>query len=182
MNQLKYDLNTLFINIQIIILMGIKFIFLALISVLVSAIPHTDQMLLTNSLIVGRTEDLIYWICNVCDDSNRPQHTHYIEESEKDIKCILSVYPNYVVLAFRYTNTALNVWQDVLYPLQVEDDNTCKGCKVQKVYNNMWNTIRFNVSNDLKAIKNQTKLDTLYITGISLGGALAGLSFVDLRI
>lgn len=162
--------------------MGIKFLLLALVSALVSALPHTDQMLLTNSLIVGRTEDLIYWICKVCDDSNKPLHSHYIEESEKDIKCVLSVYPQYTVLAFRYTNTALNVWQDILYPLQVEDDNTCKGCKVQKVYNNMWNTIRLNVSNDLKLIQAQTKHTTLYITGISLGGALAGLSFIDLRI
>jgi hypothetical protein len=24
-----------------------------------------------------------------------------------------------MILAFRYTNTALNVWQDILYPLQV---------------------------------------------------------------
>jgi hypothetical protein len=36
-----------------------------------------------------------------------------------DIKCIVSVYSSFIVLAFRYTNTALNVWQDILYPLQV---------------------------------------------------------------
>ena len=162
--------------------MGSKLLLLALIAAVAVAIPAVDQMLLTNSLIVGRTEDLVYWICNVCDDTNKPLHSHYIEENEKDIKCILSVYPNYVVLAFRYTNTALNVWQDVLYPLQVEDDNTCKGCKVQKVYNNMWNTIRDNVTSDLRAIQAQTKHNTLYITGISLGGGLAGISFIDIRV
>jgi len=86
-----------------------------------------------------------------------------------------------VVLAFRYTNTLLNVWQDVLYALQIEDDNTCKGCKVQKVYNNMWNTIRQNVTNDLRIIQNQTGFNTLYITGISLGGGLAVISFIDIR-
>lgn len=99
--------------------MGIKLVILSLIATFTLCIPVVDQMLLTNSLIVGRTEDLIHWICKVCDDSNKPLHSHYIEESLKDIKCVLSVYPNYVVLAFRYTNTALNVWQDVLYPLQV---------------------------------------------------------------
>ena len=32
----------------------------------------------------------------------------------------MSVYKEYIILAFRYTNTALNVWQDILYPLQVK--------------------------------------------------------------
>lgn len=99
--------------------MGIKLVILSLVAALSVCLPVIDQMLLTNSLIVGRTEDLIHWICKVCDDSNKPLHSHYIEENLKDIKCILSVYPSYVVLAFRYTNSALNVWQDVLYPLQV---------------------------------------------------------------
>lgn len=31
----------------------------------------------------------------------------------------MSVYDNVIILAFRYTNTALNVWEDILYPIQV---------------------------------------------------------------
>jgi len=58
--------------------MGFKAVLLALIATFTMAIPAVDQMLLTNSLIVGRTEDLIHWICKVCDDSNRPLHSHYI--------------------------------------------------------------------------------------------------------
>lgn len=58
--------------------MGIKILFLALVATITLAIPYKDQMLLTNSLIVGRTEDLVYWICKVCDDSNKPLHSHYI--------------------------------------------------------------------------------------------------------
>jgi hypothetical protein len=85
------------------------------------------------------------------------------------------------VLAFRYTNTALNVWQDILYPLQVVDEHTCKNCKVQKAFNKMWGTIRTNVTNDLTQIRKQTGLNLLYITGISLGGGLAGLSYIDLN-
>lgn len=46
----------------------------------------------------------------------------------------------------------------------------------------MWNTIRQNVTNDLRIIQKQTNLDTLHITGISLGGGLAGISFIDLRV
>lgn len=55
-----------------------------------------------------------------------------------------------MVLAFRYTNTALNVWQDILYPLQVKDEHTCGKCKVQKAYSNMWETIKNDVIEDLK--------------------------------
>lgn len=88
---------------------------------LTNTLPYKDQMALTNSLIVGRDDqsDLIEWTCKVCESSNRPLHAHIIEEKAVDIKCIVSVYPEFIILAFRYTNTALNVWQDILYPLQV---------------------------------------------------------------
>jgi len=103
-------------------------------------LPYVEQMCLANSMIVGKEDqsDLINWECNVCDATNRPLHTHYIENPEKDIKCVLSVYPTFVILAFRYTNTLLNVWQDILYANQVVDINVCKNCKVQKAYKKMW--------------------------------------------
>lgn len=99
----------------------IKGVIIAVLAVLVVSIPYDDQMSLANSLIVGRDEfsDLFNWQCKVCDSSNKPIHAHPIEEKAKDIKCIISVYSKYMILAFRYTNTALNVWQDILYPLQV---------------------------------------------------------------
>lgn len=105
-----------------------------------AAIPYEDQMALANSLIVGRDDlsDLYEWVCKACDASNKPIHAHIIEEKAVDIKCIVSIYPTFVILAFRYTNTALNVWQDILYPLQIKDEHTCDKCKVQKAYNNMW--------------------------------------------
>ena len=86
-----------------------------------SSLPFEDQRLLANSLIVGRDDysDLYNWDCKVCDDTNKPIHAHPIENKKSDVKCIISVYEDMIVLAFRYTNTALNVWQDVLYPLQV---------------------------------------------------------------
>jgi hypothetical protein len=48
---------------------------------LASALPYVDQMLLANSMIVGRDDglDLLNWECNVCDPSNRPLHAHFIE-------------------------------------------------------------------------------------------------------
>ena len=104
------------------------------------SLPYVEQMLLANSMIVGKDDhsDLVNWECNVCDGTNRPLHYHYIEENVKDIKCVLSVYPTFVVLAFRYTNTLLNVWQDILYENQVVDSNVCSNCKIQKAYKRMW--------------------------------------------
>lgn len=145
------------------------------------SLPYVEQMLLANSMIVGREDqlDLINWECNVCDSSNRPLHSHYIEEKEKDVKCVLSVYPTFVVLAFRYTNTLLNVWQDILYANQVVDSNVCSNCKVQKAYKKMWETIQEDVLADLTAIRKQSGLKKIYITGISLGGGLSTISFID---
>ena len=71
---------------------------------------------------------------------------------------MLSVYPTFIVLAFRYTNTLLNVWQDILYANQVVDSNVCKNCKVQKAYKNMWASITADVLRDLTLIKQQTGL------------------------
>ena len=99
----------------------IKFILLLAVIGLTACIPYDDQMTLASSLIVGRDDqsDLYNWDCKVCDPSNKPIHAHIIEEKAKDIKCIITVYSKFMILAFRYTNTALNVWQDILYPLQV---------------------------------------------------------------
>lgn len=99
----------------------IKAIIFLTLACFVVSLPYEDQMALANSLIVGRDDssDLYSWTCKVCDNSNKPTHAHVIEEKQVDIKCIVSVYPSFIVLAFRYTNTALNVWQDILYPLQV---------------------------------------------------------------
>lgn len=43
-----------------------------------------------------------------------------MEEKQKDVKAILSVYEEYTVLAFRYTATIKNVAQDILWAFQVE--------------------------------------------------------------
>jgi hypothetical protein len=93
----------------------------------------------------------------------------------------LSVYPTFVVLAFRYTNTLLNVWQDILYANQVVDSTVCTNCKIQKAYKKMWETIIGDVLKDLKLIRAQTNLKKIYITGISLGGGLSTISFIDIK-
>lgn len=44
----------------------------------------------------------------------------------------------------------------------------------------MWEKIKLDVFKDLKEIKLQTRLDYLIITGISLGGGLAVISYIDI--
>jgi hypothetical protein len=45
----------------------------------------------------------------------------------------------------------------------------------------MWDTIKVDVINDLKSIKAQTGLKTLIITGISMGGGLSVISYIDIN-
>jgi hypothetical protein len=45
----------------------------------------------------------------------------------------------------------------------------------------MWEKIKLDVVRDLREIRLQTQLDTLYITGISLGGGLAVISYIDIN-
>jgi hypothetical protein len=81
-------------------------------------------------------------------------------------------------LAFRYTANIKNIWQDLLWSIQVQDQKAPEGCKVQKQYDNMWNSIRKQVYEDLVA-SSHTK--HLIITGISLGGGLSMISYVDIN-
>lgn len=60
------------------------------------------------------------WTCADCDDSNKPLSSVTIENKQKDVKSILSVYQDYTVLAFRYTATIKNVFQDLLWAIQVD--------------------------------------------------------------
>lgn len=45
----------------------------------------------------------------------------------------------------------------------------------------MWETIKNDVINELASIKASTGLDTLYITGISMGGGLSVISYIDIN-
>lgn len=61
------------------------------------------------------------------------------------------------------------------------DTNVCSNCKVQKAYKKMWESIVNDVLRDLKEIQVQTGLKKIYITGISLGGGLSVISYIDVR-
>lgn len=104
--------------------------------------------------------------------------SHVVEEKAKDVRATLSVYEEYTVLSFRYTASVQNIWQDLLWAIQIQDENAPNGCKVQKEYDDMWNSIRSDVLTDLAKSAHTRRL---VITGISLGGGLAALSYVDIQ-
>jgi hypothetical protein len=58
--------------------MSYNLLLLTLLTTLTLSLPYADQMTLANSLIVGNNNDLALWTCKVCDDSNRPLHSHII--------------------------------------------------------------------------------------------------------
>jgi len=62
--------------------------------------------------------------------------------------------------------------------IQIQDEEAPKGCKVQKVWDRMWGKIRDDV---IAGLRKHVHTRRLVITGISLGGALAGLSYVDIQ-
>jgi putative lipase involved disintegration of autophagic bodies len=61
---------------------------------------------------------------------------------------------------------------------QTQDEHAPKGCKVQKIWDRMWGKIRADV---IAGLRKYVHTRRLVITGISLGGALACLSFVDIQ-
>ena len=154
------------------------YILVGLLSVLAFSIPYSQQLALVNSLEVGRDEDPNEWTCVGCDESNKPINTYIIEEKVKEIKASLAVYEEYSVLAFRYTANVKNIYQDIVYAIQKQDENAPKGCNVQKAYDLMWESIRDDV---LKGLRTRVHTKRLIVTGISLGGGLAALSYVDIR-
>jgi hypothetical protein len=155
--------------------------FILIINFLISlclAVPYHHQLALVNSLQVGRDEDPIEWTCVGCDEDNKPLRTFIIEEKSIQVKSILSVYEEYTILAFRYTANAKNIWQDVLWAIQIQDDHAPNGCKVQREYDRMWGSIRDEV---IEGLRKHVHTRRLIITGISLGGGLASISYVDIR-
>lgn len=98
----------------------IALLVLATLACVTLTLPFKHQIALLNSLEVGREEDPMAWTCAGCEEDTRPSRSHVVEEDAVKIRAILSVYEEYTVLAFRYTANLKNVWQDLLYPIQVD--------------------------------------------------------------
>jgi hypothetical protein len=149
---------------------------------MVAALPLRDRIALANALIVGRSEaDLGTWTCGVCGEENRPERVLFSRENKKDVRLTLAEYPDMFVLSFRHTQTLLNILQDIAYVHMVHDENTPEGCKVQGVMDSMWNSVRSEILAKLAQAHASAPQKYLLITGVSLGGALSGLSYIDIQ-
>ena len=98
----------------------IALLVLATLACFTLSLPFAHKIALLNSLEVGRNEEPLAWTCAGCDEDTKPNLSHVVEETEVKIRAILSVYEEYTVLAFRYTANLKNVWQDLLYAIQVD--------------------------------------------------------------
>lgn len=54
-------------------------------------------------------------------------------------------------------------------------------CKVNKRFKSDWDHVKHRVLTSLKEAKMQSKIDNLLITALGPGGALAPLSYIDIR-
>ena len=64
--------------------------------------------------------------------------------------------------------------------IQIRQETSCENCKVQKQFFKMWTTIREEVISDMNELHQHFKFETLHITGISLGGGLATIAYMDI--
>lgn len=63
----------------------------------------------------------------------------------------------------------------------MKDEHMCSDCNVQAAQHEMWETIKEDVMDDLREIQaTEYYRDTMIISGISLGGGLATMSYVDI--
>ena len=72
--------------------MFLKVILATLLVLSAFSLPYKQKIALLNSLQVGRDEEPMTWGCDGCDETTKPIKSHVIEESNKDVKAILSEY------------------------------------------------------------------------------------------
>jgi hypothetical protein len=124
------------------------------------------------------------WSCVGCDADNKPLRSYLVHETSVEIRAILSVYEEYTVLAFRYTANVKNTFQGCsLSPpskfitTQHQDDDAPQDARFRRS-----TTICGRKSGRTSSTTEDIRAYyPLIITGISLGGGLACLSFIDIR-
>ena len=111
------------------------------------------------------------------------QHQDAFEYSAKEIQGFAGYLPNLkaIVLAFRGTADLSN-WMTDFKGIKVPLTGypTCDGCKIHDGFNEAYNVIRPNVLSAVQNLQTIYKRAPIYVTGHSLGGALAVLAALDL--
>jgi len=89
---------------------------------------------------------------------------------------------NSIILSFRGSAFPVNLDQDFLFtliPLNISG-TSCSSCKVHAGFQNLYSTLYPTINPAVKAALASNPGSTLYVTGHSLGGALAALAGAQL--
>jgi len=84
-----------------------------------------------------------------------------------------------IVLAFRCSSNIQN-WIINLSTNQI-DYPRCDGCKVHNGFHTAWRLAKTTVTNHIQSLRSLYRDAHIYITGHSLGGAVATLSALDIK-
>jgi hypothetical protein len=107
-----------------------------------------------------------------------------IYDEKTDTYCIMLCSHDTIVLAFRGTSSRKNAMTDLkLMSIMYEPCNTLFGFPVlvHKGFWQAWNTVRRRIVDEVLAVANEGSLKRVFVTGHSLGGALACLCSVELQ-
>ena len=120
------------------------------------------------------------WSCHDCK-SFKMEHINVYNNPAGDLQCFtgFSSTINGIILSWRGSSNIANwitnlSFNQVAYP-------KCSNCKVHNGFYSAWNLAKATVIQHIQDLRALHRGVPIYITGHSLGGALAGLSAVDIH-
>ena len=138
------------------------------------------EMCYMSDIAYATSEQIDSWTCSNCS-MYKIQHQNSF--NYKEIQAFAGYLPNLkaIVLSFRGTDDISNWITDfkgIKVPLTTYAG--CSNCKVHDGFDKSYNGIRPHVLSALQNLQNIYKGASVYVTGHSLGGALAILAALDL--
>lgn len=87
-----------------------------------------------------------------------------------------------VLVTFRGTVTAADLYQDLRIPVFTDVSDICEGCKAHTGFWNYWLSAKDQVTAELRRLIKENPSYSVVVTGYSLGAAVATLAGTALRV